>query len=140
MSRESSTEASASFETIDEGMSDDRSRLLSEIAHADDGRPTGKLREATGVPSGSMHYHLTHLEDWGLIEVIGTHDSGRGSPAKVWALTDRGRDYLDRPGAPAATSRARLEERLAELEHDVEALKETYNELAGVVEDLVNEQ
>lgn len=140
MSSETSDVDAVSFETITEQMSDDRGRLLATIARVDDGIPTGRLREATGVPSGSMHYHMSHLEDWGLVQVSEHRDQGRGSPSKVWTITDRGRKYLDRDTAPTSSSPAQLHGRIEELENDVEALKTAYNELADTIEELVNEE
>lgn len=140
MADDISEAAKVSFETISEQMSEDRGRLLATIARAEHAIPTGRLREATGVPSGSMHYHLSYLEDWGLVQVSGRRDGGRGSPSKVWALTDRGQEYLDRDITSAARQAEQLQERVDQLEDDIEALKTAYNELAGVVEELVNEK
>lgn len=140
MSDDISDDNAVSFETITDHMSDDRGRLLATIARAEDAIPTGRLREASGVPSGSMHYHLSYLEDWGLIQVSGHRDEGRGSPSKIWTITDHGREYLDRDTTSVSPQAEHLQTRIDQLEDDVEALKTTYNDLADAVEELINEE
>lgn len=144
----------SSFDDIDAAISGDQSNLLATM-HDADGMPTGRLREATAIPSGSMHYHLSRLENWGLIEVVGRQPEGAGSPSKVWATTERGRTFLERPGVTGPRTIQELsthiedlertlthrDERIETLETDVEALedeiedvKAAYNTLASAVE------
>jgi len=148
MSDETPADAYPSFETIDDEISDDQATLLASIHNADGGVPTGRLREATAIPYGSMNYHLSRLADWGLVDVVDRRSEGRGSPSKVWDTTERGRTYLNRPGPAGPTTvqalvnhiddverdLERRDKRIETLERDVEELKAAYNDLAEAVE------
>ncbi|RBI58589.1 hypothetical protein DMJ13_26010 [halophilic archaeon] len=139
-----------SFDAIDDQMSQDRATLLAAVARAteDDGGgiPTGQLREAVGVPSGSMPYHMGALTEWGLVEVIGNEKEGGGSPSKVYALTERGEKYLDNSTIkqyPSVEDLRQLEAQVDELAAQVEELREqqdqmseAYNQMADAVESL----
>ncbi len=153
MESDRSDEKSPLFEQIDDKMSEDQSKLLATVHAAADGMPTGQLREAVSIPSGSMHYHLTRLEDWNLIEVVARQSEGGGSPSKVWDTTEQGTTYLERPGPTAPTTfhdlvthiedlerdLDRREERIESLESDVQDLKSAYNTLATAVENQLHD-
>jgi predicted ArsR family transcriptional regulator len=141
------------FDRIDEEMSEDQAKLLATIHAADEGIPTGRLREAVSIPSGSMHYHLGRLEEWVLVDVVGRQVEGGGSPSKCWDTTDRGSRYLERPGPTAPTTFQdlvnhiedlernldRREERIEAMETDITDLKNAYNTLASAVEDQLHD-
>lgn len=153
MTGSESDTSGVSFEEIDADISADQSNLLATLHAAEDGMPTGRLREGTGIPSGSMHYDLSRLESWGLIEVIGRRPEGSGSPSKVWTTTERGKSFLTQPGVTGPRTfqelmthiedlerdLTRREERIETLESDVDELKEAYNELASALEQHLNE-
>jgi predicted ArsR family transcriptional regulator len=153
MSSDTAEEDTVEFGRIDEEISDDQATLLAAIHAADDGIPTGRLREATSIPSGSMHYHLGRLEEWGLVDVIGRRSEGGGSPSKLWDTTDHGGRYLERPGPTAPTTFQdlvmhiedleqeldRREERIDAMETDIEELKSAYNTLATAVENQLHD-
>lgn len=150
MQNDTSSLEQASFEAIDDQMSDDRAALLAAVARAteDDngGIPTGQLREAVGIPSGSMPYHMGALTDWELVEVVGNKKEGGGSPSKVFALTERGEKFLNQSSIrqfPSVEDVQHLGERVAELETELESIRdeqrrmrEAYNQMADLVEDL----
>jgi predicted ArsR family transcriptional regulator len=141
------------FEQIDDDISEDQAKLLATIHAAEDGIPTGRLREAVSIPAGSMHYHLTRLEEWDLVEVVGRQAEGGGSPSKVWDTTEQGTTYLERSGPTAPTTfhdlvthiedlerdLTRREERIEALESDVQELKSAYNTLATAVENQLHD-
>ncbi|WP_423743149.1 hypothetical protein V5735_00110 (plasmid) [Haladaptatus sp. SPP-AMP-3] len=98
----------------------------------------------------SVNYHLDILEEWGLIEVVAHEQQGGRIPARVFSLTDHGReaveDLLARTGArpiPSAVEqhieslRSDVEDAKAEAQaaqDRVEGLKEVVQELAAEVE------
>ena len=98
----------------------------------------------------SVNYHLDILEEWGLIEVVAHEQQGDRIPARVFSLTDRGReaveDLLARTDArpiPSAVEqhieslRSDVEDAKAEAQaaqDRVEELKEVVQELAAEVE------
>ena len=153
MDSDTSDETLPVFKQIDEEMSEDQAKLLATVHAAADGLPTGRLREAVSIPSGSMHYHLTRLEEWDLVEVVGREAEGGGSPSKVWNTTEQGATYLERPGPTAPTTfhdlvthiedlerdLDRREERIESLESDVQDLKSAYNTLATAVENQLHD-
>jgi polyhydroxyalkanoate synthesis regulator phasin len=60
----------------------------------------------------------------------------------VWALTERGREFLERPTARRLPTREDVEalhDRVDALEEEVDQLKTAYNEMAEIVEDLAGE-
>jgi DNA-binding PadR family transcriptional regulator len=98
----------------------------------------------------SVNYHLDILEEWGLIEVVAHEQQGDRIPARVFSLTDRGReaveDLLARTDARPIPSA--VEQHIESLRSDVkdakaeaqaaqdrvEGLKEVVQELAAEVE------
>jgi predicted ArsR family transcriptional regulator len=135
-----------SLATIAEQISDTRADLLAVLGRdADaggDGLPTGELRREADVPTGSMSYHMDALEEWGLVDVVGREQEGGGDPSKVWALTARGQEFLDRPAARRLPTRAEVEalhDRVDALEEQLSELKTAYNQMADAVEDLAGE-
>ncbi|WP_339105882.1 hypothetical protein [Haloterrigena salinisoli] len=91
---------------------------------------TIKRTTETEIPEGSTRYHFRWLEEEGLIVEIGRKDvSHGGKDAIVWGLTDAGEDLLEtidaemgRDDRPKTVSE--LNERIDELESEVENLKE----------------
>ncbi|WP_227376284.1 hypothetical protein [Haladaptatus halobius] len=51
-------------------------------------------RELTDTVN-SVNYHLGILEEWGLIEVVAHEQQGDRIPARVFSLTDRGREAVE---------------------------------------------
>ncbi|WP_435158806.1 hypothetical protein [Haladaptatus sp. DFWS20] len=51
-------------------------------------------RELTDTVN-SVNYHLDILEEWGLIEVVAHEQQGDRIPARVFSLTDRGREAVE---------------------------------------------
>jgi len=106
-------------------------------------------RELTDTVN-SVNYHLDILTEWGLVEVVAHEQQGDRIPARVFSLTDRGReaveDLLARTDArpiPSAVEqhieslRSDIEDAKAEAQaaqDRVEELKEVVQELAGEVE------
>ncbi|MFH5802099.1 hypothetical protein [Haladaptatus sp. CMAA 1911] len=106
-------------------------------------------RELTDTVN-SVNYHLDILEEWGLITVVAHEQQGDRIPARVFSLTDRGREAVEdllaqtdaRP-IPSAVEqhieslRSDVEDAKAEAQaaqDRVEELKEVVQELAGEVE------
>jgi len=142
----SSTDEVPSLERIEDQISTTRADLLAVLGRAadagDDGLPTGALRREAGVPSGSISYHMDALEEWGLVDVVGREQEGGGDPSKVWALTDRGQGFLDRPAAHRLPTREEvqaLHDHVDALEDELAELKTAYNQMADIVEDLARE-
>ena len=127
-----------SFESIGEKMSRDRATLLAVIARSDGGIETGELRRETGVPSGSMHYHMEALRDWQLVEVVGEGEGDGSIPPKVYDVTERGVEFLDRPAArtiPSAEEVDELHQRMGELSEQVENQRNQIVELIHLLDD-----
>ena len=132
-----------SIEAIAKEMTEDRAALLAAVAQSDDdGIKKEGLRRDTGVPSGSIFYHMDALCGWGLVEVVGSGDADGGIPPNIYDITERGQEFLDRSGtrtfASAEEARA-LRERVEELEQENETLRESFNHMADVVENLIDE-
>jgi DNA-binding PadR family transcriptional regulator len=70
----------------------------------------------------SVNYHLDILDDWGLIEVVAHEQQGDRIPARVFSLTDRGRDAVEdlfeQTGARPIPSA--VEQHIESLRSDVE--------------------
>ncbi|WP_077152455.1 helix-turn-helix domain-containing protein [Halorubrum tropicale] len=146
MADDTSTDETPVLGQIEEEISETRADLLAVLGRAadagDGGLPTGALRREAGVPSGSIGYHMDALEAWGLVDVVGREQEGGGDPSKVWALTDRGREFLDRPAAHRLPTREEvraLHDRVDALEDELAELKTAYNQMADIVEDLAEE-
>jgi len=41
------------------------------------------------MPRSTLYYHLSALEDMGIIEMAGYHEEGGGAPEKLWRLKVR---------------------------------------------------
>ena len=143
MESDTSDGAPLPFDEVDDQMTDDRAAVLAALARTEDdgdggGLPTGQLREATAIPSGSMRYHMGKLERWDLVEVVGKErEGGGGSPSKVYALTERGREYLSRSGVgtfASAEEVAELRGRVGELEAEVETRQQEIVELVRLLQ------
>jgi predicted ArsR family transcriptional regulator len=146
MEDDSSDDAAPSLASIEERISDTRADLLAVLGRAadagDGGLPTGELRREADIPTGSMSYHMDALEEWALVDVVGREQEGGGDPSKVWALTERGREFLERPATHRLPTREEVEalhDRVDALEEQLSELKTAYNQMADVVEDLAEE-
>lgn len=131
-------EDGGSFESIAEEMSGDRSALLAMIARSDGGIETGELRRETGVPSGSMHYHMEALRGWDLVEVVGEGEGDGAIPPKVYDVTERGRGFLDRPAArefPTTEDVDRLHQQVEDLSEQVAEQRNQILALVHLLED-----
>jgi predicted ArsR family transcriptional regulator len=138
MTPDSSNTDGGSFESIDEEMTRDRAALLAVVARSDGGIETGELRREAGVPSGSMHYHMEALRDWNLVEVVGEGEGDGAIPPKVYDVTERGVEFLDRPTArtiPSAEEVDELHQRLEKLSEQVENQRSQIVELIHLLDD-----
>ena len=89
------------------------------------------LCELTDVPSGSIQYHLHELADRGYVEHVGERETPSGQWARVWAITDDGREAFeafDERGEAVITV-SDLESRIETLEAENERMKEQLDEL-----------
>lgn len=73
----------------------------------------------------SVNYHLDILEDWSLIEVVAHEQQGDRIPARVFSLTDRGReaveDLLARTDARPIPSA--VEQHIEDLRREIEDVR-----------------
>jgi DNA-binding PadR family transcriptional regulator len=73
----------------------------------------------------SVNYHLDILEEWGLIEVVAHEQQGDRIPARVFSLTDRGReaveDLLARTDARPIPSA--VEQHIEDLRREIEDVR-----------------
>ncbi len=92
-----------------------------------------QLRSYCNIPS--KNYHFNKLEMQGLIETSGEEYVGKGGSAKIYHLTERGRkvvnELVEFSSGETATE---LQNRIEELENELERLGNLYNELADHVE------
>lgn len=131
-----------------------RRAIISVFATQSDARlNTRQIHEAAGIPPGSMSYHLDILEsDQGLLEEVDREMDGQGSPAKVFALTDRGQEFIDTAADEVADSFVSPLDiaGLESIEEDVESFRERLShieqenenrrqEISGIVRLLVDE-
>ncbi|WP_435335170.1 ArsR/SmtB family transcription factor [Haloarchaeobius sp. TZWWS8] len=63
-------------------------RAILEALYDEPHSPTD-LKEVTGTTLQNIHYHLTNMENAGLIEVVETWYSEKGAPMKVYAPSSR---------------------------------------------------
>ncbi|WP_227357327.1 hypothetical protein [Haladaptatus salinisoli] len=81
-------------------------------------------RELTDTVN-SVNYHLDILEEWGLIEVVAHEEQGDRIPARVFSLTDRGReaveDLLARTDARPIPSA--VEQHIEDLRREIEDVR-----------------
>ncbi|WP_330633796.1 transcriptional regulator [Halocatena halophila] len=127
------------FDEMDEHLDRRRKDILAvlrAVDNSDESRTinTSDLRRTAGVPAGSMTNHMQKLERWKLIECVGRAYVGGGSKAKVWQLTDRGREFcashLDELRTfPAPEEVTALQNRLVELEGEVSEVDEEMSRL-----------
>jgi DNA-binding PadR family transcriptional regulator len=104
-------------------------------------------RELTDTVN-SVNYHLDILEDWGLIEVVAHEQQGDRIPARVFSLTDRGREAVEDLLAQtdARPIPSAVEQHIESLRSDVEdakaeaqAAQDRVEELKEVVQELAAE-
>lgn len=133
-----------------------REAVLKALRFYDGESNTLEIREYGSVPRGSFNHHIDLLldppenlragldwlpSDGGLIEKTGTVEVGMPSPARQFALTDAGERALDEVGANPGVSAddvRDLKRRIADLEDENTELKERYNHMADVVDDLLD--
>ncbi|WP_101297078.1 hypothetical protein [Halegenticoccus soli] len=89
-----------SFDEVAKRLGQHRRRVLEVFTNTearDAQLDTSLLRKQGEVPTGSIRHHLETLEDWGLLRDTGerSFNPTGGSRARVWALTDRGREFID---------------------------------------------
>lgn len=95
-----------------------------------------QLRQHDEIPS--KNYHFNKLQDQGLIEEIGEKPVGKGGTAKIYRLTNTGRDVVEALAESSGVTETITEvvERLDQLREDIEELQEAHNEMAEFVESL----
>ena len=142
MATDTSDGSAVRFEEIASDMGEHRRSILSLLdGGGDDESPTRmnsqEIRQATGVSPGSIRHHLRRLSDeWGLIEEVNReHTPGGGSPAKVYALTERGHQYVGSEPI-GQTHRPLSPEEIVKLQERVDALESEVEHLRGVESDL----
>lgn len=70
-----------------------RNIILSLYRHGEVG--AGDLWKINGVPRGSKEHHYSTLQEWGLIEQVGTQQNKGGNPERLFALTDDGTEFAE---------------------------------------------
>lgn len=143
MTAQVSAERQNEIEAVARQMGDNREAILSSLWHREaSSRPqlnTAEIRRRADLPAGSMDHYLTHLEELGLVSLVGRENEGGGNPARVWELTDRGEEYMEVD--PRGVSRddvhparvRRLEHRIEELEEEVATTREALQEMRDVL-------
>lgn len=144
MSESQGRERSASIENVRERLGDTRRGLLEALRAIGGEGNTSSIRQTTEVeiPEGSTRYHFGWLEDEELIEEINRERvSGGGRDAIVWSLTPTGEELLEaidvdegREDRPQTIEG--LNDRIDELEQDLDQVKDEFNRMADVVENL----
>lgn len=126
---------------------DKQRQILQALLEVDGRANTSELRKRLGFSSSLIHYHLSRLEGE-FVEVVGTEDVGRPSPANLYELTEDGRvlaESFDEPLQPAERDAQikELRDRVAHLTDELEAVREEAraarderDELAAEVEEL----
>ena len=141
MGTDTSDGSAVPFEDIAANIGSHRRSILSLLDGGEDGSETQlhsqEIRQATGISPGSIRHHLQRLEeDWELIEEVGREDTpGGGSPAKLYALTERGHRYVGSEPVSGATHRPLSPEEIVELQHRVDALEGEVERLRGMESD-----
>jgi hypothetical protein len=100
-----------------------------------------EIRKHGDIPKGSMHDLCTTMEEWDVIEHVGKEPVGRGGRADVYQFTDLGR-AISEPVVDDSTTVDEVvehEERIDELEDQIESLKEMYSEMSTVLDALKND-
>lgn len=96
-----------------------------------------QLRRYADIPS--RNYHFNKLEEQGVIEQVGNDASGGGDAAKVYRLTDLGREVAEELESTEETSTVtELEDRITHLEDKIEEMDELLYGIAvrtGVVDE-----
>ena len=143
-----------------------RREMLQAIRFHDGQANTSEIKEYSNVRRGSFDHHIDKLlsppqsiretVDWmgdeGLIEETGRVDVGSPMPARQFALTGAGKkafqSVIDDVSVRASDVRdlqqrveelERVESEVAELKEENETLKESFNHMADVVENLIDE-
>lgn len=134
-----------------------RRRVILQALRFHDGEAnTPEIREYTGLERGSFNHHMNALlnppehlfstaerkDGEGLVEVVGEVEVGTPVPARQFALTEVGEglfeDVIDDVSVQATDVRD-LQQRVADLESENAELKERYNHMADVVDELIGQ-
>lgn len=141
-----------------------RQAVLEAIRFHNGSAHTTEIREYGSIPRGSFDHHISLLEDppaslraetdvEALIEESGRVDVGQPTLAREFELTADGERLLERvessPGVRASDvqdllvrvneledERDAANERVAELESEVDRMQEAYNDMVDVIRDL----
>lgn len=155
MSSDTSDGGAISFEEIAAKMGLQRRSILALLVGGDDASEnrlnSREVRQAAGGSADTVRNHLRRLEEhWELIEVVDREQTrAGGAPAKVFGLTDRGRQYLGSPQAEADAEpdyshltddtrdlEARveqLESKVDGLESELQMMRESFDELKPII-------
>ncbi|WP_339106282.1 hypothetical protein [Haloterrigena salinisoli] len=130
------SEESVSFDQL----GDHRRSILETVRGLGGEANAAEIRQRTDVPEGSFGWHFGKLEEWSLLEDVGRQNVGGGDDAIVWSLTDAGADLLERIDVEEGREDRPqtfegLNNRIDELETDLEAIKTEFNRMADIVED-----
>jgi predicted ArsR family transcriptional regulator len=125
------------FAEMEDHLEERRISILKALQKTEEsGLNTQDLRQAAGVPSGSMPHHTKLLERWGLIEEVDRVYIGQGSRAILWSLTERGDEFCDNwleisgGGLASAEAMDDLAQRQATLEAMIQSLQEQVETLS----------
>lgn len=120
-----------SFEEIEGRIKEPQERLLSVASAAAGEIGMSELRSQAEIPRGSKFHYIDPLVDWGLLELVGKRDMGQTMPSNVYRLTDRGQEFLDRPGTTTWVSEEELQvanERISKLKATMQATVQVMGE------------
>lgn len=116
-----------------------RAALVDALRFFEGEATTYDLREYSDVSQGSIHYHLDHLSDWGVVEKTGRQKPiGSGGKSDIYRLTTKG-DAISSEVTDSETTADEVvshEERLDELEDQIKSLKDMYSEMSAVLDAL----
>jgi DNA-binding PadR family transcriptional regulator len=126
---------SETFEELVEQTRGPRADIINGVRFYGGEAHTQQLRRYGDIPSGRYHFHK--LEDQEIIEKVGEEHIGQGGAATVYSLTDFGHEIADALDGPsdATVTITELEERIDEMEKEIEILQQRYNAIADFVEE-----
>ena len=142
MNESQQSEGSTPIKDVRDRLGGTRQSLLEALRAVGGEGNTTTVKQATDVeiPEGSTRYHFGWLRDEDLIREVDREAVGRGRDAIVWSLTDAGEQLLEaideergREDRPQTIEG--LNDRIDELENDLEAIKSEFNRMADLVED-----
>ncbi|MDG5821626.1 hypothetical protein [Natronococcus sp. A-GB7] len=137
------SEGSDSIEDVRDRLGSTRRGILKALRAVGGEGDTSTVRQTTGaeIPEGSVRYHFRWLADENLIREVDREEvSHGGRDVIVWSLTESGEQLLEaideergREDRPQTIEG--LNDRIDELENDLEAIKSEFNRMADLVED-----